>query len=203
MLTEHTIAPGCGWSGVVEAGGLLRIVDVKGHQGVDFLCYNAANTAERYNAPNTIKAAEHIFLSKDSVIYSDYANPLMTIVADTCGKHDTIGGCCSGPSNEMLYGVSGTNGCRENFLEQLSRYGMGWRDVVPNINFFCYVPVSPSGDMVKGVFAKSRSKAGDYVELRAERSVLAVISNCPQVHNPCNDGRPTEIRLITHTHTAS
>ena len=196
MSHEETIGPGQGWSGVIQADEVLRIVDLHGHQGVDFLCYNAHNTVERYHAPNTIKAAENIFLSIGSVIYSDYANPMMTIIEDTCGQHDTIGGCCSEPSNKMLYGVTDVTGCRENFLQQLAVYDMDWRDIVPNINFFCNVPVFPNGSLAEGVFAKSRSKPGDYVELRAEMSVLAVVSNCPQVNNPCNDGTPTAIRLM-------
>lgn len=201
MVNDEIIAPGRSWSGVVQVGEVLRIVDLKGHQGVDFLCYNASNTAERYHAPNTVKAAENIFLSAGSVIYSDCANPLMTIIEDTCGQHDTIGGCCSAPSNKLLYGVSDIKGCRENFLQQLAVYNMGRCDVVPNINFFCNVPVYEDGTMVKGVFAKSRSRPGDYVELRAEMSVLVIISNCPQVNNDCNDGAPTAIRLVVYGNT--
>ncbi len=204
MISDETVSPGRGWSRIVQTGEVLRITDIAGHQGVDFLCYNAGNTAERYHAPNTIKAAQSIFLSKNSVLYSDKAKPLMTIIEDTCGKHDTIGGCCSAPSNKMLYGVANVKGCRENFLQQLAAYDMGWRDVVPNINFFCYVPVCQDGSMLRGVFAKGRSKPGDYIELRAEMPALVVISNCPQVHNPCNDGAPTPIRLTVFnaTHAA-
>lgn len=180
-------------------GWILRIVDIEGHQGVDFLCYNADKPEERYHAPNTLKAAENIFLSKGSVLYSDYANPLMTIIEDTCGQHDTIAGCCSAPSNKMLYGVTDVKGCRENFLQELSAHGMGWRDIVPNINFFCSVPVCRDGSLTKGVFAAGKSKAGGYVELKAEMAVLVIISSCPQVNNPCNAGQPSPIRLSIYT----
>ncbi|MDX1576258.1 MAG: DUF1989 domain-containing protein, partial [Kiloniellales bacterium] len=167
-------------------------------QGVDFLCYNAEDPEERYNAPNTIKAATSLSLGEGTVLYSDRARPLMTIVGDTCGGHDTIGGCCSAWSNEMLYGVKGVPGCRENFLTALEGHGLGWRDIVPNINFFCCVPVYEAGALAPTVFVEGRSRAGDYVELRAEMPVLAVISNCPQVNNPCNDGQPTPIRVVVH-----
>ncbi len=196
ILSDETVAPGAPWSGIVEAGALLRIVDLEGRQGVDFLCYNADRPEERYNAPNTIKAAGQLHLEAGTVLYSDYANPMMTIVADSCGGHDTIGGGCSSWSNEMLYGVKGVPGCRENFLQAVAPYGLGWRDLAPNVNFFCSVPVYESGRLADSVFVEGRSRAGDYVELRAEMKVLVAISNCPQVNNPCNDGRPSPIRVI-------
>lgn len=198
VVSDQEVAPGQPWSGRIAAGGRLRIVDLAGRQGVDFLCYNAEDPAERYNAPNTIKAATSLRLGAGTVLYSDRARPLMTIVADSCGGHDTIGGCCSAWSNEMLYGVRGVPGCRENFLEALEVHGLGWCDIVPNVNFFCSVPVYPEGALAPTVFVEGRSRPGDYVELRADMPVLAVISNCPQVNNPCNDGAPTPIRVVVH-----
>jgi urea carboxylase-associated protein 1 len=176
----------------------LRIVDLEGHQGVDFLCYNADDPSERYNAPNTIKAAGNITLNTGTVLYSDFARALMTLVDDTCGGHDTIGGCCSAWSNAMLYGVENVPGCREHFIKAIEPFDLGWRDVVPNINFFCSVPVGQDGRLAPGVFATSRSRPGDYVELHADMRVLVAISNCPQVNNPCNDGAPTPVRVIVH-----
>ena len=195
-LTDEIIKPGEGWEKVIRPLQILRITDLEGQQGVDFLCYNANNPQERYHAPNTIKAAQSIHITKGSVLYSDYANPLMTVVEDTTpGGHDTIAGCCSSWSNEMLYGVPNAPGCRENFLDALSKHGLGWTDIVPNINFFCSVPVHEDGRTEQSVFVDGHSVAGDYIELRAETNVLAVISNCPQVNNPCNSGNPTEIRV--------
>ena len=198
ITSDEEVAPGHPWSGIVETGARLRIVDLAGRHGVDFLCYSNADPEERYNAPNTIKAATSLSLGQGTVLYSDRARPLMTIVADSCGGHDTIGGCCSAWSNEMLYCVSGVPGCRENFLKALAEHGLGWRDIVPNINFFCAVPVYPDGALAPTVFVEGRSRAGDFVELKAEMPVLAVISNCPQVNNPCNDGAPTPIRVVVH-----
>ncbi len=194
-IQTKTIPPGQPWSGIIEKGLRLRITDLEGRQGVDFLCYNADRTEERYHAPNTLKACRTLALTKGHVLFSDEARAMFTIVADTCGGHDTIGGCCSASSNAMLYGVQACPGCRENFIEALSHYGMDRRDLVPNINFFCNVPVADDMGLADTVFVESRSKAGDFVELRAEMRALAVISNCPQVNNPCNDGHPSPIRV--------
>ena len=196
IRSDEIIHPDESWDKILRRHDVMRITDVHGQQGVDFLCYNADDTSERYNAPNTIKAAENIHITQGSVLYSDYANPLMTVIADTSsGRHDTIAGCCSSWSNEMLYRVSNARGCRENFLDALAKHGMGWRDIVPNINFFCSVPVYENGSTESSVFVEGPSVAGDYIELRAESNVLAIISNCPQVNNPCNSGNPTQIRL--------
>jgi uncharacterized protein len=181
------------WTGVIRKGEHLRIIDQEGRQAVDFLCYNADDHEERYNAPNTIKAAGTISLTAGHVLYSDQAQPLFTIVDDTYGSHDTIGGACSAASNQMLYGVRNCPGCRENFLKGLAEHGMGRRDIVPNVNFFMRVPVERSGS---AAIARGDSLPGAYVTLRAEMNVLAVISNCPQINNPCNDYNPTSIRVV-------
>ena len=196
IWSDTQVDPGRPWSGVVEKGRTLRIVDLAGRQGVDFLCYNAARPEERYHGPNTLKAARTLALGHGHTLYSDEARALFTITEDTCGHHDTIAGCCSAPSNEMLYGVSDCPGCRENFLEALAEHGLGRRDIVPNINFFCRVPVEANNDLAPSVFVDGGSVAGDYVDLTAEMDALAVISNCPQINNPCNNGEPTPIRVI-------
>jgi hypothetical protein len=191
-VDEYTLAPGGEWSGVVRQGHLLRIVDLEGRQAVDFLCYAAADPSERYNAADTMKVAGTIHLTTGHGLYSDMGRPLMTIVADTCGRHDTIGGCCSAESNRLRYGVEGTSNCRDNFLRALGRFGLGRKDIVANVNFFMNVPVTPDGRMA---IADGWSHPGDHVDLRAETDVLVAISNCPQIYNPCNAGRPTPIRL--------
>jgi len=192
-IEDTTIPAGEPWARVLQPGELLRIVDLQGKQAVDFLCYNAKDSAERYNAADTMKYAKTIFLTTGHGLYSDMGRRLFTIVADTCGRHDTIGGCCSAESNEFRYGVKDTPSCRANFLRALAPFGLGKKDVVANVNFFMNVPVEPDGTM--GI-VDGRSKAGDYVELRAEMEVLAVISNCPQTHNPCNGFNPTPIRVV-------
>jgi len=195
-IFDQVIDPGRPWARVLQRGQRLRIVDLHGKQGVDFLCYNAHHPAERYHAPNTLKASLTLKLTKGHILYSDDARPMFTIVKDTCGGHDTIGGCCSAASNQMLYGVRDKAGCRENFLEALSDFGLGRRDIVPNVNFFCEVPVMKDRGLASSVFVQGKSRPGDYVELEAQMDVLAVISNCPQVCNPCNDGEPTAIKVM-------
>lgn len=195
MITHAEVIPArAPWSRVIRRGEVLRIIDSHGQQAVDFLCYNAADPEERYHAPNTIKKAGHLLLTAGDVLYSDRANPLFTIINDSFGGHDTIGGCCSEPSNRMLYGFA-NRGCRENFLAALAPHGLGWRDIVPNINWFMTVPVGAGGE---AEIALGSSKPGDHVDLRAEMDVLAVISNCPQVLNPCNNFNPTDIAIELH-----
>ena len=196
ILLDETLPPGRPWASVIDVGQVLRIMDVEGRQAADFLCYNAERPEERYHAPNTIKAGRSVQLTTGHVLYSDEARPMFTIIADSAGGHDTIGGCCNASSNELLYGVRDCPGCRENFLEALTPYGLGRRDIVPNVNFFCNVPVGENGRLADTVFAQGHSSAGACVELRAEMRALAVVSNCPQVHNPCNDVRPSPLRLL-------
>jgi hypothetical protein len=191
-MLDEIVPAGAPWTGIVRQGQVLRITDLEGQQAVDFLCYNAADTEERYHAPNTVKAAGSIFLTTGHTLYSDVARPMFVIVEDQFGGHDTIGGCCSAPSNQMLYGVANCPGCRENFLTGLARHGLGRRDIVPNVNFFMRVPVTADGG---AAVALGVSPAGCQVALRAEMDALAVISNCPQVNNPCNNFNPTPIRV--------
>jgi urea carboxylase-associated protein 1 len=195
VLVNQVLPPGEAWGRVIRRGQRLRLVDLEGQQAVDFLCYNADNPEERYNAADTMKIAGSIFLTSGVSLYSDMGNRLFTIVEDTCGYHDTVGGCCSAESNFVRYGVKGTPNCRDNFLRALAAFGLGKRDIVANANFFMYVPVGPGGAM--GI-ADGRSKPGDFVDLRAEMDALAVLSNCPQIYNPCNGYRPTPIRVVVH-----
>jgi urea carboxylase-associated protein 1 len=194
--TDDRIIPARGdWSAIVSAGQVLRIVDLEGRQAVDFLCYSAADPSERYNAADTMKFAKTIFITTGHGLYSGLGRRLMTIVADTCGRHDTIGGCCSSESNRFRYGVDGEANCRDNFLNALGRFGLGRKDIVANVNWFMNVPVEADGSMA---IVDGWSKPGDYVDIRAEMDVLVAISNCPQIYNPCNGGRPTPIRLVTY-----
>lgn len=186
--------PGEPWTGVVRRGQRLRIVDLEGTQAVDTLFYNAHDPAERYSSADTVRAQTNLFLTTGSVLLSSEGNPMLRITADTCGRHDTVGGACSAESNTCRFGhhTRYMHNCRDNFLVGLARHGLGKRDLVPNINFFMNVPVSPDGclDIVDGI-----SKPGDAVELVAEMDTLVVISNCPQLNNPCNGWNPTPIQI--------
>ena len=194
-VVEDTVVPARGsWSRKLTKGQMMRIVDLEGKQAVDFLCYNADDYEDRYAAADTMKInPSGIFLSTGTVLYSVGLTPLFTIVADTCGKHDTIGGCCSAALNTFRYKVGYQPNCRDNFLRELKKYGLGPKDMAANVNFFMYVPVGENGEMDMG---PSISKPKDYVDLRADHNVLAVISNCPQINNPVNDYNPTPIRVM-------
>jgi uncharacterized protein len=181
------------WGGTVRVGQRLRIIDCEGRQAVDFLCYNMNDKEERYSAPNTIKAAGKISLTKGHTLYSDLAQPIFKILEDTYGSHDTIGGCCSAPSNLMLYGVADCPGCRENFLKALAKFDMGRRDIVPNVNFFMRVSVERGGATA---IAHGDSPPSSFVELEAAMDAIVAISNCPQINNPANDFNPTPIRVV-------
>jgi uncharacterized protein len=191
-LSDRVLEPGP-YSRVVRAGDHLRIIDLEGQQAVDFLVYDAANHANRYNAANTIKLNRSIYVGAGFRLYSDLGDVLMSVAEDTVGYHDTIGGCCSAESNYARYGIKGTASCRANFIAALAEHGMEARDIPANINWFMYVPVKPDGstEIVDG-----RSEPGDFVDLRAERDVLVAISNCPQLYNPCNGWNPTPVRII-------
>ena len=162
---------------------------------MDFLCFDAADTNDRYSATNTIKVQGNIFVGAGTVLYSDRGSALLTVVADTCGHHDTIYGCCSEANNFLRYGVRGTPCCYANFCEILAQFGLDERSIVGNVNFFMSVPVLADGSA--GV-ADGVSMPGSLVELRAARNVLAVLSNCPQMHNPCNGYNPTPIRATIY-----
>jgi urea carboxylase-associated protein 1 len=194
-LLDEVIPARAGWSRTLTRGQVLRIVDLEGRQAVDFLCYSAADPEDRYAAADTMKINGSIFIRKGTVLYSVDCNPMFTVVEDSCGFHDTIGGCCSSALNRRRYNKPDDPSCRQNFLDQLRRYGMGRRDMVANLNFFMYVPVGKDGAMDMG---PSISKPGDYIDLRAEMDVLAVISNCPQINNPVNDYKPTPVRAIVY-----
>lgn len=185
------------WMGVLKAGQTFRIVDLEGNQSVSTLFYSASNAEERYSADNTIRAQDNIYLSTGSKLLSNLGNTLLSIVADTCGRHDTLGGACSAESNTVRYGLEkrSMHSCRDSFLLALanSHYGLTKRDLSSNINFFMNVPVTKSGELA---FADGVSAAGSYVEMQAEMDVLVLISNCPQLNNPCNGFNPTPVQLL-------
>jgi urea carboxylase-associated protein 1 len=199
VVDDETIAAGARWSKVVPAGDGLRIVDLEGRQAVDFLVYDAVEpTMYRYNAANTTKFAGSVYLTKGHQLFDDAARPLMTILEDTCGRHDTLAGCCSAESNMKRYGKEGTPSCKANFLAELSDNGLQPRDMVMNVNFFMNVPIYEDG---RTAIEDGWSKPGDFVDVRAETDVLCLISNCPQMDNPCCGFDPSPIRVIHWTGT--
>jgi urea carboxylase-associated protein 1 len=181
------------WSRVIKRGEVLRLIDLEGQQAVDFLCYNAEDLGDRYNSMNTIKVQGNSYVGKGTVLYSDAGMPLFTVIEDTLGRHDTVYGCCSNPNNYLRYRVRTTESCYSSFLTELAKHGLDRSAIVSNVNFFMQVPIESDG--AAGV-AADVSPPGSYVDLRAEMDVLAVLSNCPQMHNPCNGYNPTPIRVV-------
>lgn len=194
-LYDFVIPARAPWSHVVKKGQTLRIIDVEGNQAADCIFYSADDHDERYSAAETIAAQRNIFLTVGTVLISSEGRPLLTITADNVGRHDTIAGACSCESNTLRYGhhTKHQHACAENFIYELAQHGMGKRDQVSNINWFMNVPIMDDGALgiVDGI-----SAPGKFVELRAEMDVLAVISNCPQINNPCNGFNPTPVRVV-------
>ena len=194
---DEILPAGKGWIHPIKAGQHFRILDLEGNQAVDTLFYSAADASDRYDAIATIRAQANIFLTAGTRLISSEGNALLTITADTCGRHDTLGGACSAESNTVRYALDKKHmhSCRDSFLIEManSPQGLTKRDLASNINFFMNVPVTSDGGLT---FADGVSAAGKYVEMRAEMDVVALISNCPQLNNPCNAYNPTPVRLL-------
>ncbi|MBA1345503.1 urea amidolyase associated protein UAAP2 [Rhizobium sp. WYCCWR 11146] len=194
-VQEHFIPAEAPWSGIVRKGQTIRIEDSYGQQAIDTLFYRADDFAERYSNQDTMRAQGGAYIGTGTKIISNEGNVMLVMTADSCGRHDTSAGACSCESNTVRFG-HGTkylHACRDNFVIEVTKHGMSKRDIVPNINFFMNVPIKPNGEMtiVDGISAPD-----DYVELVAEMDVLCVISNCPQINNPCNGFDPTPIRVL-------
>jgi uncharacterized protein len=191
------LGAGDGWTYELPVGALLRIVDLHGNQAVDTLFFDAHDYANRYSAVDTLREQGSTYLELGSRLLALDGRPLVSIVADTCGRHDTLGGACSQESNVVRYGehTRDMHACRNTFLAEALAWGRGLdkRDLSANVNFFMNVPLSPEGGLR---FADGISAPGRYVELSAERDTLVLISNCPQLNNPCNGYDPTPVRLL-------
>ena len=196
-VLDAVVPAGEPWLGHLVAGQTFRIVDLDGNQAVDTLFFRADATHERYSASDTIRMQRNLYLTTGTVLRSNAGAAMLTIVADTCGRHDTVGGACSAESNTVRYGhhVKFMHNCRDSFVLAAARANLGLekRDLSNNINFFMNVPVTPDGKLT---FEDGISAGGKYVELRAEMDVLCLISNCPQLNNPCNAYNPTPIRVL-------
>jgi hypothetical protein len=195
VMLDEVVPARAPWSAVVRQGDVLTIVDVGANQSADCLLYNARDTSERYSVPDTIARGGNVYVRTGTVLRSNEGNPLATVTANEIDRQDTIGGACGKESNTLRYGhhTASEHGCRENFLAEASRYGLGARDLVSNLNWFMNVPIEADGTLgiVDGI-----SAPGKRVAIRAEMDILVLVSNCPQVNNPCNDFNPTPLRMI-------
>ena len=194
---DQIVPAGEPWIYEISTWQYFRIIDVEGNQAADTLFFNAHDYQERYSAQDTMRTQGNISLTTGTELISSQGNVLLTIVADTCGRHDTLGGACATESNMVRYGLEKRHmhACRQSFVKAILGWGRGLekRDITHNINFFMNVPVTPEGKLT---FADGVSGPGKYVEMRAEMDVLALISNCPQLNNPCNAYNPTPLRVL-------
>jgi len=205
---REVVPAGDPWIHLVRKGETFRIVDLEGNQAADTLFYSAADPYERYSAQDTIREQANIYLPTGTKLMSTRGNAMLTIVADTCGRHDTLGGACAMESNMVRYAIEKRymHACRNSFMKAVRSWRlpggehMSKRDITSNINFFMNVPVTPAGGLK---FDDGVSDAGKYVEMRAEMDVIAVISNCPQLNNPCNAYNPTPVEAIIWANEAA
>lgn len=201
-VIDQVVGAGEPWMGQVKRGQVIRILDLEGNQAVDTLFYSAEDPSERYSVTHTIQAQGGLYLGMESVLMSNKGRPMLKIVADTCGRHDTLGGACACESNTVRYSLDkrAMHSCRDNFMDALAQSSGQYlprtlhkRDIPPNINFFMNVPVTPEGGLT---FADGISAPGKYVELLAAMDVVVLVSNCPQLNNPCNAYNPTPVRML-------
>ncbi|MBD2073162.1 urea carboxylase-associated family protein [Phormidium sp. FACHB-592] len=200
LITWDEVIPGGAyWSRIIKRGTTLRLVAPEGSRGVAFLCYNADNTIERYNAADTAKIQFNAFLKKGMLLYSDMGRVLFSITEDTCGLHDTLGGCSNLATNSK-YGEGDYKNSRDNFLLALIKRNLGKKDIMPNLNLFTRIAVDPNGNLF---WAEKTAQPGDFIDLRAEMNVLAVLSNCPHPLDPSPSYEAKPIRAIVWNSPAS
>ena len=197
-IARHYVAAGDYFLGEIKQGQTFRIVDLEGNQAADVLFYNANDPSERYSAMDTIRSQGNLYLTTGTKLLSNTQRELLEIVADTCGRHDTLGGACATESNSVRYSLEKRcmHACRDSWMLAIAEhpeFNIGKRDITHNINFFMNVPVTSDGGLT---FADGISAPGKYVELTAKMDIVMLISNCPQLNNPCNGYNPTPIEVL-------
>lgn len=200
FLWEERLPGGCHWSGVLRRGTALRLTDLTGRANVSALFYNAEEKLERYNMADTLKAQHTAYLTRGHVCYSDMGRVLCSLIEDTSGWHDTICGVSDAALVREKYGVATyqthrnamyRNG-RDGLLIELGKWGLGKRDLVPNVNFFSKVVADDEGRLE---FDEMHGRAGAYVDLRFEMNVLVVLSAAPHPLDPRPDYAPGDVML--------
>jgi uncharacterized protein len=195
IVQDTTVDPAGHFAAEIRKGQVLRIIDTMGQQVADLVTLNAHNPAEKLSVMNTISLNKQVFPRVGYILYSDEANAMMTVIADTCGVHDMLAGACSRYTNERRYGVKDTKNCRDNLAAALKPWGVAWKDVPFNMNVFMNCPIGSDGNWS---IQAPKSKAGDYIDFRAEMDVIAAFSNCPQVHNACNAFKLKPLRALIY-----
>ncbi|WP_027329371.1 urea amidolyase associated protein UAAP2 [Marinimicrobium agarilyticum] len=195
---RETVGAGDYFLKIVKAGQTFRILDLEGNQAADTLFYSAEDPTERYSAMDTIREQGNAYLTAGTRLRSNYNRIMLDIVADTCGRHDTLGGACATESNTVRYDLDKRHmhACRDSWMLAIAEHeelGLSKRDITHNINFFMNVPITPDGGLT---FEDGISAPGKYVEMKAQMDTIVLISNCPQLNNPCNGYNPTPIEIL-------
>ena len=198
VVKDVAVEPAGYFAAEVKKGQVLRILDVEGQQVADFICFNLARLDEKLSVMNTINLNKQVFPRVGYLLLSDEAQPMMSVVADTCGVHDMLAGACSRFTNERRYGVKDSKNCRDNLAAAVKPWGIAWKDVPFNMNVFMNCPIGADGSWSIQV---PKSKAGDYIDFRAEMDVLAAFSNCPQINNACNAFRLKPLKALIYEYT--
>lgn len=195
IMFEEIIPPRGKIAREMATGETLRIVDVEGQQVGDIIMFNKNDLREKFWISNTVRLNGSVYATTGHVLYSELSKPMFTITADTCGRHDLLAGSCNAEIDKVRYGVDKHFGCVENFVAALEPYGIARKDIPMSFNLFMNCPVQPDGSWT---IAPPVSKAGDYVDLRAEMDLLFVLSNCPQDLNPCNAGNLKPLKVVIY-----
>ena len=195
VLESFVLPPRGKMAREMAAGTILRVTDIEGGQVGDLVAFARADLSEKFWISNTIRLNGTVYVTRGHVLYSELSRPMLTLVEDTCGRHDLLAGSCNAEIDKVRYGVDGHRGCVENFVEALAPWGITREDVPMSINLFMNCPVEPDGSWR---IEAPVSKAGDHVDLRAEMDLVVALSNCPQDLNPCNAGelKPLGITIL-------
>ncbi|MFB3073511.1 MAG: DUF1989 domain-containing protein [bacterium] len=193
ILEDKIIEPRGYYAREIRKGEIFRIIDIEGKQVADFVIFNLNRLDERLSPENTVNLNRQVYPRLGYSLFSDESGRLMTIVADTCGVHDMLAGACSRFTNELRYGVPNSPNCRDNFATALKPWGLAWKDIPYNMNVFMNCPIQPDGNYT---IEEPKSKAGDYVDFRADMDVLVAMSNCPQERNACNAFKLKPLRVM-------
>jgi uncharacterized protein len=199
VYTKHLTGAGM-WSGILSRGKRLRLTDLEGGANVGMLLYHAQERHERYNMPDTLKGQHIFYLRKPYCLHSDMGRLLASITADSVGWHDTVCGHSDAAQVLRKYGAKNFQqarnewhrNARDCFLIELAKWGLGKKDIVPNLNWFSKVTADDHGKLR---YVPGNSSAGDVLELRLELDTLVVLNTCQHPLDPDPVHHPREVRL--------
>lgn len=199
LYTKHLTHAGM-WSGVISRGKTLRLTDLIGGANVGVLLYNASVLTERYNLPDTLKGQHIFYLRHPYCLHSDMGRIIASITADTVGWHDTVCGCSDAKLVAAKYGIKNYQTARNDwyrnardcFLIELAKWGLGPRDLIPNLNLFSKVVSDEAGKLS---FVSHHSKPKDHIDLRFEMDTLVVLNTCQHPLDPDPVYHPRDVKL--------